>query len=164
MSAKSSMSIFSSWLAAPYSAVITYSDRSARSTISVSLCPMPAVSTTTRSKPTARYSAMTSASTALVARCWRRVASERMQTCAAATREQRDGACDGTRIVERWQAGRGGIRPALPDAREHVLDHAGEAERAPILGRVDLGHAVGLERGDLRGRDGAAAADHHAYV
>ena len=48
-SAKSSMSIFSSWLAAPYSLVITYMGKSTRSTISESLWPMPAVSTMTRS-------------------------------------------------------------------------------------------------------------------
>ena len=59
-SAKSSMSIFSSWLAAPYSLVITYSDRSTRSTISVSDWPMPAVSTMIRSKPAALYRSITS--------------------------------------------------------------------------------------------------------
>ena len=45
------MSIFSSWLAAPNSLVITYTGRSTRSTISESLWPMPAVSTITRSNP-----------------------------------------------------------------------------------------------------------------
>ena len=48
-SAKSSMSIFSSWLAAPNSGVMTYSDTSASSTIAASPWPMPGVSTTTRS-------------------------------------------------------------------------------------------------------------------
>jgi hypothetical protein len=40
-SAKSSMSIFSSWVAAPYSLVITYRATSECSVISVSDCPMP---------------------------------------------------------------------------------------------------------------------------
>ena len=48
-SAKSSMSIFSSWLAAPNSGVITYSDTSTCGTTAASPCPMPEVSTTTRS-------------------------------------------------------------------------------------------------------------------
>ena len=48
-SAKSSMSIFSSWEAAPNSGVITYSDTSARSVTPASPCPMPGVSTMTRS-------------------------------------------------------------------------------------------------------------------
>ena len=84
-SAKSSMSIFSSWLAAPYSLVITYIGTSTRSTISESLWPMPAVSTTTRSKPAYLSRFNTSASTALVARFCRRVASERMKTCSCAS-------------------------------------------------------------------------------
>ncbi|MNX89387.1 hypothetical protein D3C86_1214010 [compost metagenome] len=43
-SAKSSMSIFSSWVAAPNSGVITYKDTSEWSMISVSDCPIPEVS------------------------------------------------------------------------------------------------------------------------
>ncbi len=53
MSAKSNMSIFSSWVAAPYSGVITYIDKSEKSTISVSDWPIPDVSRITRSKPAA---------------------------------------------------------------------------------------------------------------
>ena len=45
-SAKSSMSIFSSWLAAPNSGVITYSGMSTCGTIAASPWPMPEVSTT----------------------------------------------------------------------------------------------------------------------
>ena len=48
-SAKSSMSIFSSCEAAPYSGVMTYSATSTNGTIAASPWPMPGVSTTTRS-------------------------------------------------------------------------------------------------------------------
>jgi hypothetical protein len=79
--------------------------------------------------------------------------------------EQRDGARDGAMIAGRRD--RGG-RPArgLPpaDAREHILDHAGEPETATVLRRVDLGHPVAFERGDFVGRDRAAAADDDADV
>jgi hypothetical protein len=84
-SAKSSMSIFSSWLAAPYSLVMTYTGTSTRSTISVSLWPIPAVSTTIRSNPAHLSRLIVSASTALVARFCRRVASERMKICSLAS-------------------------------------------------------------------------------
>ncbi len=47
-SAKSSMSIFSSWLAAPNSGVITYSGTSTSGTMAASPWPMPEVSTTIR--------------------------------------------------------------------------------------------------------------------
>ena len=60
-SAKSSMSIFSSWDAAPNSGVITYSARSTNGTMSASPCPIPGVSTTTRSKAAAWRTAITSA-------------------------------------------------------------------------------------------------------
>ncbi len=53
-SARSSMSIFSSWDGAPNSGVITYSDTSATSTIAALPWPIPGVSTMTRSKPAAR--------------------------------------------------------------------------------------------------------------
>ena len=52
-SAKSSMSIFSSWLAAPNSGVITYIGTSTSGTMAASPWPMPEVSTTMRSKPAA---------------------------------------------------------------------------------------------------------------
>ena len=42
--AKSTMSIFSNCVAAPYSGVITYKETSECSKISVSLCPIPEVS------------------------------------------------------------------------------------------------------------------------
>src|SRR5450759_4522887 len=57
-SAKSSMSIFSSWLAAPNSGVITYSDTSTSGTIAASPWPMPEVSTTIRSKPATLHAAI----------------------------------------------------------------------------------------------------------
>jgi hypothetical protein len=50
-SAKSSMSIFSSWLAAPNSGVITYIGTSTSGTMAASPWPMPEVSTMIRSKP-----------------------------------------------------------------------------------------------------------------
>ena len=53
VSAKSSMSIFSSCEAAPNSGVITYSEWSTNGTIAASPWPMPGVSTITRSKPAA---------------------------------------------------------------------------------------------------------------
>jgi hypothetical protein len=56
-SAKSSMSIFSSWLAAPNSGVITYSGTSTSGTMAASPWPMPEVSTTIRSKPAALQAA-----------------------------------------------------------------------------------------------------------
>ena len=51
-----------------------------------------------------------------------------------------------------------------PHPPEHVLDHAVEAQLAAVFGAVDLLDAVGFERGDLIGRDGAATAHHHADV
>jgi hypothetical protein len=77
-SAKSSMSIFSSWEAAPNSGVITYSDTSAWGTIAASPWPMPDVSTMIASKPAALHAAMASGSAALISRAASRVASERM--------------------------------------------------------------------------------------
>ncbi len=77
-SAKSSMSIFSSWLAAPYSGVITYIGTSTSGAIAASPWPMPEVSTITRSKPAALQLAITSGSAALTSRPVSRVASERM--------------------------------------------------------------------------------------
>jgi hypothetical protein len=63
-SAKSSMSIFSSWLAAPNSGVITYIGTSTCGTMAASPWPMPEVSTTTRSKPATLQAAITSGSAA----------------------------------------------------------------------------------------------------
>ncbi len=51
-----------------------------------------------------------------------------------------------------------------PDAREHVLDHAVEAELAAVLRGVDALHAVGLQFLDLVRRDRAAAAYDHPDV
>ncbi len=73
------MSIFSSCELAPNSGVMTYSEMSLNGTIAASPCPMPGVSTITRSFPAARHTAITSA------RCsgssWDpRVASERKNT------------------------------------------------------------------------------------
>ena len=52
----------------------------------------------------------------------------------------------------------------MPHAREHVVDHAVEAEPAAVLGRVDALDAVGLEFLDLVRRDRAAAAHDDADV
>ena len=79
-SAKSSMSIFSSWLAAPNSGVITYIGTSTSGTIAASPWPMPEVSTITRSKPATFTAASTSGSAALISLPKSRVASERMKT------------------------------------------------------------------------------------
>ncbi len=59
-SATSSISIFSSWVGAPYSGVITYSETSASSSMPASPWPIPGVSTTTSSAPQAALAAMTS--------------------------------------------------------------------------------------------------------
>jgi hypothetical protein len=72
------MSIFSSWLAAPNSGVITYSDASTSGTIAASPCPMPEVSTMTRSKPATLHAAMTSGSAFETSLPASRVASERI--------------------------------------------------------------------------------------
>ncbi len=72
------MSIFSSWLAAPNSGVITYSGTSTWGTIAASPWPMPEVSTTTRSKPAALQAAITSGSAALISLPASRVARLRM--------------------------------------------------------------------------------------
>jgi len=84
-SAKSSISIFSSWVAAPYSEVITYAATSEKSTTCVSPCPIPAVSRKMRSKPaafnTSRASSMDAASSVLDSL----VANERMKACGVST-------------------------------------------------------------------------------
>ena len=78
--AKSSMSIFSSWLAAPNSGVITYIGTSTSGTMAASPWPMPEVSTTMRSKPAAWQAASTSGRAWLISLPKSRVASERMNT------------------------------------------------------------------------------------
>ena len=79
-SAKSSMSIFSSCVGAPKSGVITYSETSEWSTISVSDCPIPEVSRITRSKPATLRIDEASRTCPDNARFAWRVASERMYT------------------------------------------------------------------------------------
>ncbi len=79
-SAKSSMSIFSSWLAAPNSGVITYMGTSTSGTMAASPWPMPEVSTMIRSKPASFVAASTSGSAWLTSLPASRVASERMYT------------------------------------------------------------------------------------
>ena len=79
-SAKSSMSIFSSWLAAPNSGVITYMGTSTCGTMAASPWPMPEVSTTIRSNPAHLVAATTSGRAALISLPKSRVASERMNT------------------------------------------------------------------------------------
>jgi len=77
-SAKSSMSIFSSWLAAPYSGVMTYSVASTCGTIAASPWPMPLVSTKMRSKPAHLQAAIASGSARLISEPASRVARLRM--------------------------------------------------------------------------------------
>ncbi len=79
-SAKSSMSIFSSWLAAPYSGVITYRLASTSGTMAASPWPMPEVSTTIRSKPAHLQAATTSGRALESSLPASRVARERMKT------------------------------------------------------------------------------------
>ncbi len=79
-SAKSSMSIFSSWLAAPNSGVMTDTGTSTSGTIAASPWPIPEVSTITRSKPATLTAASTSGRAALTSLPKSRVASERMKT------------------------------------------------------------------------------------
>ena len=74
------MSIFSSWLAAPNSGVITYIGTSTSGTMAASPWPMPEVSTTIRSKPAALQAAITSGRAAEISLPKSRVASERMKT------------------------------------------------------------------------------------
>ena len=79
-SAKSSMSIFSSWLAAPNSGVITYIGTSTWGTMAASPWPMPEVSTITTSKPAHLAAAITSGKAALISLPNSRVAKLRMNT------------------------------------------------------------------------------------
>ncbi len=72
------MSIFSSWLAAPNSGVITYRETSTSGAIAALPCPMPDVSTTMRSNPATLHAAITSGSALLISLPVSRVASERM--------------------------------------------------------------------------------------
>ena len=72
------MSIFSSWLAAPNSGVITYTGTSTYGTTPASPWPMPLVSTITMSKPAIRVAATMSAKAAGTSLPETRVASERM--------------------------------------------------------------------------------------
>jgi hypothetical protein len=104
-SAKSSMSIFSSWVAAPYSASSRRATRRLWSVISVSLWPMPLVSTITRSKPAALQDLDRSRTCLDSARFDCRVASERMYTrgrrwrscgCGRRAARRRSCACDGS--------------------------------------------------------------------
>ncbi len=74
------MSIFSSWLAAPNSGVITYIGTSTSGTMAASPWPMPEVSTMIRSKPASLVAASTSGSAWLTSLPASRVASERMYT------------------------------------------------------------------------------------
>mmetsp|Transcript_1017 Transcript_1017/g.2556 ORF Transcript_1017/g.2556 Transcript_1017/m.2556 type:complete len:268 (+) Transcript_1017:493-1296(+) len=74
------MSIFSSWLAAPNSGVITYIGRSTSGTMAASPWPMPEVSTITRSKPATLAAAMTSGRAGEISLPKSRVARLRMNT------------------------------------------------------------------------------------
>jgi hypothetical protein len=78
--------------------------------------------------------------------------------------EQRDGARQRGVVMRRRQRVGNGRRRAPSDAREHVFDHAREAQATAVLGCVDARHAVGLQVRDLVRRDGAAPAHHHADV
>ena len=79
-SAKSSISIFSSCVAAPNSGVITYKETSLCSIISVSDCPIPEVSRIIKSYSAAFNTSIASPTYLESARLLWRVASERMYT------------------------------------------------------------------------------------
>src|SRR5690606_2073104 len=145
-SAKSSMSIFSSWLGAPKSLVITYIGKSTRSTISESLWPMPAVSTITRSKPRPLRKAMESCSTTLVAECWRRVAIERMYTVAT-QRVHADA------VAQQRAAGAAAGRVDR-DHRDPHLREAGEEAVEQLVGDRGLAGAAGAGDADYGGGAG----------
>ena len=74
------MSIFSSWLAAPNSGVITYIGTSTSGTMAASPWPMPEVSTMIRSKPATLQAASTSGRAWLISLPKSRVARLRMKT------------------------------------------------------------------------------------
>src|SRR5262249_12502038 len=78
--------------------------------------------------------------------------------------EHRDGARDES-VVARAQRSQLVLRLVhRGKSAEHVLDHPGDPESPPVLGRVDLLDPVPLEGRDLVGRDRAAAADYYADV
>ena len=79
-SAKSSISIFSNWLAAPNSGVITYKGISTRGTIPASPCPIPGVSTIIKSYPVIFTAFMISGRYSGISVAAERVAMERMNT------------------------------------------------------------------------------------
>ena len=74
------MSIFSSCDAAPNSGVITYSGTSTNGTMAASPCPMPGVSTITRSKPAALHAVIMSATVSGTSATAERVATDRKYT------------------------------------------------------------------------------------
>ncbi len=78
--AKSNMSIFSSWLAAPYSGVITYIGISTCGTMAASPWPIPEVSTMTKSKPAHLHAAITAGRAGLISEPTSRVAKLLMKT------------------------------------------------------------------------------------
>ena len=79
-SAKSNMSIFSSWLAAPNSGVMTYKGTSTKGAMAASPWPMPEVSTTMRSNPVTLQAAITSGRARLISEPKSRVAKLRIKT------------------------------------------------------------------------------------
>jgi hypothetical protein len=146
-SAKSSMSIFSSWLAAPNSGVITYIGTSTSGTMAASPWPMPEVSTTTRSKPAALQAAMTSGRAAEISLPKSRVASERMKT--------RGPCCHGRDRVHADAVAQ--QRAAALAARRVDGDH-GHAQAVVLVEAQAADQFVG-ERG-LAGAAGAGDAQH----
>ena len=78
MSAKSRAASFSNWLGAPYSLVVTYIEVSATSVIASLPCPIPLVSTKTKSKPTALQTSTARSMHSAISRPLSRLAKERM--------------------------------------------------------------------------------------
>ena len=48
--------------------------------------------------------------------------------------------------------------------RDHVADHAGQAELLPVFRGVDAGHAIGMQLADLGGHDHAATAAENLHM
>ncbi len=146
-SAKSSMSIFSSWLAAPNSGVITYIGTSTSGTMAASPWPMPEVSTTMRSKPAALQASSTSGRAWLISLPKSRVARLRMKT--------RGPRCHGLIAFMRMRSP-SSAPPLLRRLRVDADD--GDAQRVALVQPQAADQLVG--EAALAGAAGAGDAEH----
>ncbi len=78
----------------------------------------------------------------------------------------RDGAGQGAGVAGQHVVDRvGGVGGQVDVAgRDDRVDHGGQAQALAVLGREDLGDAVGVELGDLVGHDDPAPAAEHLHV